>query len=322
MIFGQRSVSLALFGAVLLSIRDDTDAARTAAADRANDRDRQLISNVRTRKLSKGSSSSAGKGSKTGTEMARMDSDGPGDVWTIVPVESSSTTVTVNVPTSEQPKNTANHAHKLWPGTISAEVPSSATHIDATADENDASDNDGVSDIPHPLVIIQENTIYDDKNLEPSPATEVGELFDTYDADGNGVIDRDEFLDVDDASDEQLPGITKNEDDKPLPALEIKSRIDGVPPSTDKNRVSTFHTGEEFQLENGTFVSCNWPARRRPERRCEELSADGRLVKDICPDACASVIVKRNGENKNEDAGNEGVEDNGKVPTPNYDDGL
>ena len=110
------------------------------------------------------------------------------------------------------------------------------------------------------------------------------------------------------------------EEDKPQPPPPlVKSRDDKPPSPADKTRVSAFHTGEEFELESGTYVSCNWPARRRPERRCNEIAADGRLVKYICPDACAAVAVEKKigGDDSADDGG-----DNAKVPTSEYDDGL
>lgn len=44
-----------------------------------------------------------------------------------------------------------------------------------------------------------------------------------------------------------------------------------------------------FELKDGTFRSCNWPARKNPQRRCYMVTVDGELLKDLCPEACASV---------------------------------
>ena len=68
-------------------------------------------------------------------------------------------------------------------------------------------------------------------------------------------------------------------------------RSESVPTSApiQTPTVSLVDTDERFELKPGLFLSCNWVARKRTERRCTKITVDGDLVKDLCPKTCTSV---------------------------------
>lgn len=43
---------------------------------------------------------------------------------------------------------------------------------------------------------------------------------------------------------------------------------------------------ERFELKEGVFITCNWPAKKKSARRCNKVTVDGFLIKDLCPQVC------------------------------------
>lgn len=318
MIFGERTTSLAALVVLLLASSDTAAAARSARGGGKR--------NVRTRKLSKSSSK--------GETMGRADDFvhvADNDVEVISTRAEGNETETLPfivdhqpplVPPSSAPTTSTDVPHSVPTYTSTDAPPDAGNTTDVAAEaENNADDNDSTSTyvLPsHPLDIIAENIIDDGDDAQEavSDAEKVDQLFDEYDTDSNGLLDRDEFIaTIDDTGNSTPPDESVTPPPAPPKNSPTSTDKDHKPPvPADKNRVSTF--GEEFQLSNGVYVSCNWPARRRPERRCAEITAGGRLVMDVCPEACASVAVK---DSKSDD---KDEPDEPNKPKYGEDDGL
>lgn len=43
---------------------------------------------------------------------------------------------------------------------------------------------------------------------------------------------------------------------------------------------------ERFELKEGVFITCNWPAKKKLERRCNKVTVSGSIIKDFCPEVC------------------------------------
>ena len=62
----------------------------------------------------------------------------------------------------------------------------------------------------------------------------------------------------------------------------------GPAPTSSPVQSPTEATTEEerFELKEGVFITCNWPTKKKPARRCNKVTIGGFLIKDLCPDAC------------------------------------
>ena len=62
----------------------------------------------------------------------------------------------------------------------------------------------------------------------------------------------------------------------------------GASPTSSPVQSPTEATNEEerFELKEGVFITCNWPTKKKPARRCNKVTIDGFVIKDLCPEVC------------------------------------